>query len=103
MKDRASGPEALSEVLGKLFVSRGWGRLAERAKLESAWAEAAGKDISAQSRVLSLRRGVLEIEVKSGVLLQELAQFHKRKLLQALRQQTATATVADVKFRCGAW
>jgi predicted nucleic acid-binding Zn ribbon protein len=101
--DRANGPEALSEVLGQLFVSRGWGRLSERTKLEAAWAAVAGETILAETRVMSLRRGVLQVEVRNGVLLQELNHFHKRRLLQALRSQMSHLTFADVKFRSGSW
>lgn len=103
MKERAKGPEALSDVLGQLFVSRGWGRLSERTKLESAWATVAGEAIHAETRVMSLRRGVLQVEVKNGVLLQELNHFHKRRLLQALRGQMPNLTFTDLKFRSGKW
>ena len=103
MKDHAKGPEDLNEVLGRLFVSRGWGRLAERAKLEAAWNAAAGEAIAADSRVTSLRRGMLEVEVRSGVLMQELSQFRKRRLLKTLRETMPHLTVTDLKFRAGTW
>lgn len=103
MKDRGRGPEALSDVLGQLFVSRGWGRLTERQKLESAWVIAAGVEIAKETRVSTLRRGVLQIEVRSSVLMQELNQFHKRRLLQAMRNQMANLTLTDLKFRSGSW
>jgi predicted nucleic acid-binding Zn ribbon protein len=97
------GPERIGEILSRLFAARGWGRQQDRLRLERAWAEAAGADYASQSRVASLRRNVLEVEVKSSVLLQELAQFHKRRLLAALRQALAGVTIADVRFRVGAW
>jgi hypothetical protein len=53
--------------------------------------------------VLSLRRGVLEVEVRNGVLVQELAQFHKRKLLGELRKKLPGQTLTDLKFKAGAW
>ncbi len=103
MKDRPTGPERLDSVLGSLFVSRGWARLSERAKLESAWLTAAGEAIAADARVTSLRRGVLEVEVRSSVLQQELAQFYKRKLLKTLRETMPHLTVTDLKFRAAKW
>ena len=96
------GPENLSDVLGRLFTARGWGRLSERSRLEGAWAEVAA-EWPGQTRVLALRRGVLEVEVKSGILMQELAQFHKRKLLGDLRKKLPGQTLKDLKFRAGAW
>ena len=96
------GPENLGDVLGRLFTARGWGRLSERSRLEGAWAEVAA-GWPGQTRVLSLKRGVLEVEVKSGVLIQELAQFHKRKLLGELRKKLTGQSLTDLKFRAGAW
>jgi predicted nucleic acid-binding Zn ribbon protein len=102
-KATSPGTESLTDVLGQLFVSRGWGRLAERARLEEAWKAAAGPAIAAESRVLAIRRGVLEVEVRSSVLMQELAQFHKRKLLKDLREKLPNLTLGDLKFRSGSW
>jgi predicted nucleic acid-binding Zn ribbon protein len=98
-----SGPENLADVLARLFTSRGWGRKAERVRLEAAWAEAAGPEVAAATRVNALRRGVLEVEVRNAVLLQELTQFHKRRLLAELRAKLPGATLTDLKFRAGAW
>src|ERR1700677_3036576 len=81
------GPEALGEILGKLFIARGWGRRQGRLQLESAWIDAVGPVFAGHTRLGTLRRGVLEVIVDSGVLLQELAHYHKRRLLTALRQR----------------
>jgi predicted nucleic acid-binding Zn ribbon protein len=97
------GPENLADVLARLFTARGWGRKSERARLETAWAEAVGPQFAPETRVGGLRRGTLEVEVRGGVLLQELTQFHKRKLLTALRHKLPTTTITDLKFRAGAW
>ncbi|MGL6095552.1 MAG: DUF721 domain-containing protein [Fimbriiglobus sp.] len=98
-----NGPENLAEVLARLFTSRGWGRKSERVRLEQAWADAAGPETAPHTRVGGFRRGVLEVEVRTGVLMQELAQFRKRMLLAALRQRLPGVTVTDLKFRAGAW
>lgn len=103
MSEGNKGPENLSDILGRLFAARGWGRKSARAQLETVWAEAAGPELIADTRVLVVRRGVLEIEVRTGVLMQELAQFHKRRLLEAVRKRLTGTTVTDLKFRAGAW
>lgn len=97
------GPEPLGEILSRLFAARGWGRRQGRLKLEEAWAEVAGPDHAGHTKVGVLRRGVLEILVDSAVLLQELANFHKRKLLQKLREQMRNTTFTDLRFRMGTW
>ena len=106
------GPETLGEILSRLFTARGWGRRQDRLRLEQAWAQAVqevaggrpgGPDVARQTRVAGLRRGVLEVEVNSAVLLQELAHFHKRRLLEQLRGRLPGTTVNDLRFRNGAW
>ena len=97
-----SGPEPIGEVLSRLFTARGWGRKQDRLRLEEAWAAAAGPEIAAQTRPGAFRRGVLEVEVTGGVLLQELAHYHKRRLLEALRRALPGATIGDLKFRASA-
>jgi predicted nucleic acid-binding Zn ribbon protein len=96
-------PEPLKEVLARLFTARGWGRRQARLHLERAWSSAVPRDHGAQTRVLGLRRGVLEIEVNSAVLLQELAHFHKRRLLEAVRQKLPGHTIKELRFRAGSW
>ena len=97
------GPEKLADVLGRLFTSRGWGRKNERQRLEAAWAEVAGEEIAKNARVLGMKRGVLEIDVRNAVLMSELAQYHKRGLLAKLRKALPGVTLTDIKFRAGAW
>lgn len=94
-----AGPEPLGEILGRLFTARGWGRHQERARLDRAWAKAAGADAAGKTRVVALRRGVLEIEVAGAVLLQELAGFHKRRLLDAVRRELDGTPVRELRFR----
>jgi predicted nucleic acid-binding Zn ribbon protein len=97
------GPESLGEILSRLFTARGWGRRQDRLRLEEAWtaAMAACGVAPDQTKVGALRRGVLEVVVGSGVLLQELAHYHKRRLLEQLRGRLAGTTVTDLRFRAG--
>ena len=99
-----TGPENLSDILAKLFAARGWGRKSERARLEQAWTEAVGPEFGADTRVLAARpRGIIEIEVRNPVLMQELAQYHKRRLINLLKEKLPGQSVMDLKFRAGAW
>jgi predicted nucleic acid-binding Zn ribbon protein len=100
--NRSSEPESIGDVLGRLFAARGWGRQQERLRYEKAWAEVAGQFLE-ETRVLSFRRKVLEIEVRSPVLMQELAQFHKRRLLGLLKPLLKGVPLSDIKFRTGVW
>ena len=95
------GPELLGEILSRLFTARGWGRRQDRLRLEKAWAEAAGPEHAAHTRVGALRRGVLEVVVGNAVLLQELTHFHKRRLLEQLRGRLPGTPLTDLRFRAG--
>jgi hypothetical protein len=102
------GPENLGEILSRLFTARGWGRRQGRLHLEKAWADVilevaleVQADLSGQTRVSALRRGVLEVEVGNAVLLQELTHFHKRRLLEALRRRLPETPLNDLRFRAG--
>jgi predicted nucleic acid-binding Zn ribbon protein len=97
-----SGPEPLKEILSRLFTARGWGRRQGRLQLDRAWAAAAGEEYAAHSRVLGLKRGIIEIEVDSSVLLQELAHYHKRRLLQELSARLPGQGIKEMRFRAGA-
>lgn len=97
------GPEKLSDVLAQLFVSRGWGRKTDVLRLEQAWAETVGEAEATQTRVSRIIRGTLEVEVRSSILMQELAQFRKRTLLVTLREKLPNVTITDIRFRSGAW
>jgi predicted nucleic acid-binding Zn ribbon protein len=98
-----NGPELLRDILGRVFTSRGWGRQQERLRLEQAWADAAGPELAPHTRVVALRRGVLEVEVDSAVLLHEMAQYHKRRLLEQVRSRLAGSPVNDLRVRAGVW
>ena len=47
-----------------------------------------------------MRRGVMEVIVGNAALLQELAHFQKRTLLEAFQARTANSIV-DLRFRLG--
>jgi predicted nucleic acid-binding Zn ribbon protein len=96
------GPEPIGEILSRVFTARGWGRKQDRLRLERAWVDAAGPEIAPHTRPNGLRRGVLEVLVTSPVLLQELAHYHKRKLLERLRERLPGTTLTDLRFRTGA-
>jgi predicted nucleic acid-binding Zn ribbon protein len=104
MSSLDKGPEPIGEILSRLFTARGWGRRQERLRLEQAWAEVVGQvsqPAVEQTQVGGLRRGVLEVVIGNAVLLQELAHFRKRQLLEGLRQRLPRMPITDLRFRAG--
>jgi predicted nucleic acid-binding Zn ribbon protein len=95
------GPEPIGEILSRLFAARGWGRRQDRLRLEEAWAAVAGPEQARHTCVGAFRRGVLEILVGNAVLLQELAHYQKRRLLEQLRTRLPDTRLTDLRFRAG--
>ena len=95
------GPENLGEILAALFTARGWGRRQERLAWKKPGPRPSGRSIAAQTRVGGLRRGVLEVVVANAALMQELAHFHKRRLLEQLRRRLPGTPLTDLRFRAG--
>jgi predicted nucleic acid-binding Zn ribbon protein len=95
------GPKPLSEILGELVATRGFGRLRALKELEDAWNTAVGAPGCHQTRVGEVRRGVLNVTVAHPALLEELAAFQKPALLAALRQNAPSTLIHDIRFRVG--
>jgi len=95
------GPRPLSDVLGELFASRGYGRLRAQKELEEAWNAAVGEPGCRQTRIGEVRRGVLSVTVAHSTLLEELSAFQKPALLAALRQNAPGSVIHDLRFRIG--
>lgn len=95
------GPKPLSEILGELFASRGFGRLRALNELGDAWDAAVGEPGCRQTKLGEVRRGVLNVTVAHPALLEELAAFRKPALLAALRQNAPGTVVHDIRFRVG--
>ena len=97
------GPELIGEVVSRLFAARGWGRQQDRIRLEQAWEQAVGPQHAPHTRLGGLKRKILEVDVKGAVLLQELTQFHKKRILEQLRKTMTGTPIADIRFRAGTW
>jgi hypothetical protein len=69
-------------------------------RIEQAWRQAAG-DLAGDSRVVSVRGGVVTVLVQNSVLLHELSGFRKAALLQQLQQRLPELTIAGLRFRIG--
>jgi hypothetical protein len=95
------GPKPLSDILGELFATRGFGRLRALKELEDAWNTAVGEPWCRQTRLGEVRRGVLNVTVAHPTLLEELVAFQKPTLLAALRQNAPGTLIHDIRFRVG--
>ncbi len=95
----ASQPQHLSKVVSELIARRGLARVRGDAQLREAWNDVAGDKIAAQTIVMGVRNGILQIGVPNAALLSELASFQKFSLLQSLRERYSELNVRKLKFR----
>ncbi len=98
---KGGGPKPLSEILGDLFATRGYGRLQAVGELEAAWTSAVGELGARQTKVGGVRRGILNVTVAHPALLEELQAFQKPALLAALRRDAPGTPIHDIRFRVG--
>ena len=94
----AGEPQHLSDALSKLIALKGLARINGETELASAWKDVAGPKIASQTKVLGIKRGVLQIGVSNAPLLSELVSFHKTSLQKSLQQRNPEYTVREIKF-----
>lgn len=95
---RGQTPQRLSHAVSDLIALRGWAQVQGQARLDQAWKAAAGASIAAATRVLGIRRSVLQVAVGNSPLLSELAAYHKSSLLAALSRECPELKLRDLKF-----
>jgi predicted nucleic acid-binding Zn ribbon protein len=97
---RPREPRRIADVINQLLARRGYAQGQATEQLEKAWSEAVGGHLARHSRPATLKRGVLEIIVRSSTVLQELT-FQKKQLLGRLRSSDAGAAIRDLRFHVG--
>lgn len=97
-------PTDLSNLLGAVLGKKGLRKEHTRmTRVRDAWLVAIGDDLSQHTRVKSLRKGVLAIEVDSSALCHQLAGFRREELLGALQTKLTGIELTDLRFRVGAF
>jgi predicted nucleic acid-binding Zn ribbon protein len=89
------------QVLSQLLAKQGYAQVQTAASFQSAWREAVGDKMAADTRAGNVRRGVLEVLVRNSSLSQELS-FLKAKVLKSLTQLLPEQHIRDLRFRVGA-
>lgn len=94
-------PSRWSNLLANLMALRGYGQLESTAAVEEAWTAAVGTEMAAQTRLGKVQRGVLQVFVKSSVLIQELT-FRKQRLVAELIRRLPDHKIRDLRLRVDA-
>ena len=91
-------PDRLSQAVTDLIALRGWARVRGDAQLAEAWERIAGASVASGTKVVGIRRGVLQVAVGNSPLLSELAAYHKGTLLEAFSRDHPELKIRDLKF-----
>jgi predicted nucleic acid-binding Zn ribbon protein len=97
---RIPPPKKISDALSNLMARKGYGRVLSAGALGDAWQTAAGERLAGHSLPGAVKRGVLEVLVRSSAVLQELT-FAKHKIVKQLKELCPHENIRDVKFKVG--
>ena len=101
-KRKAMGPARAGELISRVVKDHGLDRQGEADRLSELWKALVGEATAKQSRVVSLKGGLLLVEVANSALAQELSVYLKRDLLRKLRSESGL-TIRDLRCRVGGW
>jgi len=92
------GPQSIGRVMSRLMARTGYGREQAAGGLAAAWQEAVPEALRGGSQPGLVNRGVLEVFVSHSALVQEFG-FHKRALVDRLRELLPSAGITDIRCR----
>jgi len=82
------------------MARKGYAQTESAGELEMAWNSIVGAKWQAKTKVGNISRGVLEVNVASSMVNQQLV-FQKRKLLAQLQKLLPQNNLKDLRFRIG--
>jgi predicted nucleic acid-binding Zn ribbon protein len=91
-------PRSLADSLSELVALRGLARAGGDRQLTEIWNSVVGAEIAARTRVIGIKRSVLQVGVDNAPLLSELAAFHQADYLKTLQHQHSDLKLRNIKF-----
>lgn len=92
-------PQPLAVALSELITRRGLARVRGESQLAEVWAKCIDGQWQDRTRVIGIRRGVLQVAVANAPLRSELQAFHKAAILATLQQTAPQLRIRDIKFQ----
>lgn len=96
---RGGGPQGLQDSLREVIARRRIGRVLVAQELSQLWLKCVESSVGDRTRVVSLRNGILLIEVSDSVLRSELASFQARSIQKKLVSLRPDLEIKSLKFR----
>lgn len=89
----------IAEVLEDLVPKLGPKRGKMQRRLWEAWKGTVGEEIANYTRINTLRRGNLHIEVQSPTVLQELTGMNKTKIIATMRERLGKTFLTNIRLK----
>lgn len=90
----------LQDILNSIFRDMDAGNKMEYIMLHDIWNQSVGERIAEKTQPVSVRNGVLLVNVANSVWMQELV-FLKDKILQKLNNRLKTSQLKSIRFKIG--
>lgn len=99
MSDRRGGePERIGDVVQRLLRDLRLPSKLELEELSRTWEELLGVDLCRRCRVSGLKGNVLQVEVDSPALLNELRFFRRDELIESLHKALPHIVITNIRF-----
>lgn len=102
LRDRPERPErcvAAADALKKLLPKLGLTERLNEQEVQAAWGEIVGEFLAQHSLPISMREGVIIIQVLQPTVRYELDRSWKPEILRKLKARFGAKTVKEVRFR----
>ncbi len=90
--------KSVEDVLPAIMTSLGLKDRLQEAQVSSAWKSIVGDFIAQHAKPVSLKNGVLLVQILQPVLRYELSTVQKPRILQALKKHFGPRVVRDIRF-----
>jgi hypothetical protein len=89
---------SVSEVLKKIVSNENYQEIELLSKIQKTWPDIVGQEISANSKPISFKGGVLTIQAKNSAWLAELKNFYGRMLESKLNNNFKSINIKKINF-----
>ena len=90
--------KTISSVMDRLLVEKGYAAEQSNQILVEKWRLAVGEELSSQSRVGKVQRGILTVFASNAIVLTEM-EYSKSKALRLLKSELPEFKIKDIRFR----
>lgn len=99
-KDKEREIDNVGDVLDSLLAKFGFKARIEENKALIAWEKAVGDIVAQNSRALSISEGILVIETKDNVWMQEIS-LYRQSIIEKINEMLGFDAVKELRFRIG--